>query len=673
MADLSQFPVSFVGGLNDAKAIEEPQDFQRLENLTRFRGRITLRAPFLSTAQLLDDQPTPQPVTSVLAIQGTVSDLYVVSHSTTTSKVYLHRLNTDGTSPSLNGVVWSSVASPPRVVVTYMTGGSASTGVQRLYIADYSSSLPTVYYVEGVGFTTVQEDLDNDGTKETLKFSIVYPFMFHLFGVGHYLGSVWRPEVLRFSRPGLIAEDSGSGLATEPREWWTEDYRPIGARGERITCLSSAGLSLIIFKRRETYAFYGFDALSWQVRQLSPELGAVGPYAAAAVEGECYFWSERGPAVTDGQSVRDISEPVRAHVLESATSDVHVVGFSPDDGIVYFFYPTKDSALPNRYLAYHVGSKLFVGEGDLPIAVRSANVSRITTQPGPAAAPTGLAVVRSASSPHSTLELSWTNGDTSLETKTSIERDGVEIARVPSGVSSYSDGGRSPITTYSYKVRHERNNQFSAYSGPVSSKTALPPPSNFRTNSVVGGIRVTFDNNISGANIRIQRRNVGGQFVDLVVLTNQLVGTITYDDTTAVFGTAYEYRARTEKLGEVDSIYTEPSSSVAGYSAAVTSVSHTERYSTINTTVFRVSWTLSGTLEPGAYLRIERDFNSGGFVEVGTSVGFNFDDEITGWVLDTSASPIPLRYRVSVIVNGFVVSSVTELAVNHNMRQETQL
>lgn len=670
MPELLVSPVLFTGGLEDSKTIEEPGDFRLLDNATVFRGRIAPRAPFIKKSTLSVDK--------ILAVTLHANGMYVVTYKGgATPVVELYGLDLNGDNPSLKGTVWSGVSSVPRVVLASMGGGSSSTAINRLYIADYAGNLPTRYFVEPSTFTTVQEDLNDDGVKEDVKFTYVFPFMYHLFGASFFSGTLLRSEVLRFSRPGLIAEDSGSGLATEPREWWPEDYRPIGARGVPITCLSSAGLAMIVFKARETYAFYGFDAQSWQVRQISRELGAVGPYAAASVGDLCFFWSERGPAVTDGATVTDLSEPVRKRVLDSVDTDTHIVAFSPDDLLVYFFYPVGTDTYPTRYLAYHIGTKRFVGEGSLWAPARHAAMIPAVQLPGPAAAPSGLTAT---AKDHASVELSWTNGDSSMETFTEIERDAgagfVLVATLVGGVAKYTDSNLNYTTTYTYRIRHKRNNQYSAYSATAQARTFLPPPANFSASSVSNGVKLTFTNNVSGADIVIERRQYGvtGWNV-LTTLTNQLPGSITYTDTTASLLVSYQYRAKTKKLNETDSLYTEVKESISGFAPTVFDVYHNLLYSTTGSTFIHVGWKVSGSIPPGSKVEVYRAFGTGApFNLVATLVtvsqGANsHTDEILNYVINPSSPATDVQYRIDLIQDGVLLSTATSPIASYNLQQ----
>ncbi|MFH1718116.1 MAG: fibronectin type III domain-containing protein [Planctomycetota bacterium] len=92
-------------------------------------------------------------------------------------------------------------------------------------------------------------------------------------------------------------------------------------------------------------------------------------------------------------------------------------------------------------------------------------------EPTPPAAPSDLTATAISSSQ---IDLLWTdNADN--ETGFKIERDSVQIATVGANVSSYSDEGIEPSTTYTYRVRAYNLAGDSSYSNDASAETAPPP------------------------------------------------------------------------------------------------------------------------------------------------------------------------------------------------------
>lgn len=347
MAKLEVFPVILTGGIEDSKAVAEAPDLQELENFTLFRGRFALRAPCDLVAS-----PTSGTPTNILALEAHLNKVFFVAFHSGTNETRLWSMDPNGSNLTNHAQVWSG-ASMPMPVLASFAGGTADAPVNRLYISDWAEQYNTVYW-NGSAIVAVTEDLDDSGAKENLKFNIVAPFQYHLWGFNFWRSTIARPEVGRYSRPGLIAEDEPDVTNNINREWWSIDYRPFGKRGEIVTAVGYTQAGMLIFKEFETHLLFGYNTDTWQSRVLSPQVGCVGPYATAWTEdGYCYWWSREGPAVSDGQSVtREFANPVKRRILEATADENTVVAYSPTDNLVYFIYSRNGSAWPNHWLAY---------------------------------------------------------------------------------------------------------------------------------------------------------------------------------------------------------------------------------------------------------------------------------------------------------------------------------
>ena len=73
---------------------------------------------------------------------------------------------------------------------------------------------------------------------------------------------------------------------------------------------------------------------------------------------------------------------------------------------------------------------------------------------------------------NSVISLTWTNGDVLAQTQ--VFRNDVIITTINAGTSTYSDTGLAENTTFTYKVRHTRNNLVSANSATDSETTDFP-------------------------------------------------------------------------------------------------------------------------------------------------------------------------------------------------------
>jgi hypothetical protein len=129
------------------------------------------------------------------------------------------------------------------------------------------------------------------------------------------------------------------------------------------------------------------------------------------------------------------------------------------------------------------------------------------------------------------------------------------ITTVGTGVTSYSDTGLSPDTTYTYRVRAHAGGVDSDWSNEDSATTAsepLPPPSNLQTTAVSDSqIDLTWVDNSDGEDhFEIQRRTTGSFSTIATVGT----GLTSYSDTGLSPNTTYTYRVRAHKDG-VDSAW----------------------------------------------------------------------------------------------------------------------
>jgi hypothetical protein len=576
MSDLQSFPVSLPGGINQSAPLPTEGDLEELLNFGIFRNRVGLRAPLQLVATLEDDQDPAEEVTSILDIVDHEGNLWVASHSTTTDKVYLHSMQVDGTSVTLEAVLWTSVVSRPTIILTSFEGGDAASGVSRLYAADYNQNLETVYW-DGATVTTLTEDLDNDDTAEDLYFSLVIPYKFHLWGTGFFESAVLRPEMIRFTQPGAIpSDDDGGGV--NPKEWHSADHRSVGRRGDKIVAVAIAGDRLIVFQKRATHAIYGSGATTWTRQELSNVVGCVGPHAVASVDERiAYFWASDGPYRTDGSQVMYIGDPIRQFAVEIDADEFETrVAYSPDDGLVYFVVSPggQDSyhfvfVFDHRRERWMRSIWLDGSGGQVEYGAFTAMDS--AAAPGPEAAPSTL-VATAVSSQQ--VDLTWVNGDVNVNTETHIYRSESSgftpndatnmVTMVGAGTSSYSDTDPTldPDTTYYYKLTHFRNSSHSAESNQDDATTWLAPPTAVGLAGLSTGLRITGTNPVTGGDVVIQRRNGGGSFTTVTTLSNP-GGSFSYDDDALTCGTVYFYRTKTQLGGSTDSEWSETVSRTA--------------------------------------------------------------------------------------------------------------
>lgn len=665
MSDLVTYPIALIGGIEDSKGKPDPSDFVRLQNWVTFRGRFALRSPIFLTTTL-----TSSDANATRGLAGCYHDgkFFVAVYRSTNTDVRLWELTTSGTFTADRGALWTGLGAVPRPIMASFEGGSATGGTKRLYVADFDEQQITKYW-DGSAISALQVDFDNSGSAEDIKYHYVFPYQFHLWGAGFYQATAARKEMLRFSQPGLIPADDPDTAAGTLVEWFVADFRGVGRRGDKIMNMNIAGGPLAIFKDRQTYALFGYDSQSWAVRQLSERAGAVGPYASASTgDGLCFFWSERGPHVTDGQSVTDISESVRKHVLEAEVSDTITVGFSPDDGLVYFFYPRGGSTTPDRWLAFDKERKVWsegeaLATGGGVLSIKHLIVIPSTSLPGPVAAPSSLVAT---ASDENTIGLSWTNGDIALDTTTEVYLDTSNPpttlrATLGSGIGTVTVAGLVAKTTYFARVRHLRNIQASSYSNVPSAKTFLARPTVTSAKRITNGVRYTFTNNEAAADIVVERKlSTDSGWAVVTTLVAQAAAVITYDDTTTACGFVYDYRSKAQKAAETDSLYSATVSSASCDPPSLSTATHVLTLASAcgyPPTYATVSWT-GVNLHVTQRIKIYRNIAGAGYV-------FQVDVEATRgsttnlWSVKSGGTQKTLQYRLDLEEGGIVVSSLS--------------
>ena len=679
-SDLTWSPVALDGGLHGARAIPDPSDAQQLQNWTLFRGRFSLRGPLAETVRLRD-VPDTADVTSVLAVEYHVAKCYVVAHSTVTSKCYLYRLKLTGaaeddgeTETPIVDLSWDG-ASPPRVNLTSFEGGSATDPKQRLYISDSTNTHPPKYWDSTDStLNAVEEDFDDEGSKESLNFPLIFAYNDHLFGTDFVQSSAFQLGLLRYSQPGLIPADEPGVTNNPSREWWFSDRRQVGSRGDKIIGVGPAGPAMILAKRRRMYSFEGFDAASWVLRPIAgaDALGAVGPHALSGLpDGNCLVWTDKGPHLTDGKRIVDISETIRRRVIAVTFTADTTVEYSPDDGVCYCVV-ADDSGAPYIYYGWDVARGRFIGEGSWKangggdLRLRDMRAVADDALPGPAAAASGLSV---AIVSDTELTATWTNGDTALDVVTDVYRHtstftppgtGTLLDTVASGVTSYADTGRTSQTEYFYRVIHRRNGQSSAASNEDSATTAVRTPNPCLAQTISGGIRVTITQNepIGTPDLVIERQTGGGGYSTLTTLNNQTTGVKTHDDTTASTGVEYDYRVKATDAGQTDSPYSNVATATADQTAlTIDTVTHSaalvdEGACAAADPIVTVTW--AGTnFGASDTAKIYQNDDRGGYV-LRATVAIGTSPYVDLWPYANGAMSRFLQYKVEGWENGTV-------------------
>jgi len=580
------FPVAIApGGLSQSRAIPEPGDMIDLHNFVNFRGRWGLRPGAEDEGITLTTNGSTA-VDQVLDIIDFNGEFWIATFETSAG-TQLQRYTKAGVLRE-RVTVWSDSAAPliQMEVMAASDGTEVDTSEQRLYVTDYLQSqnhwsryvVPdqTDPYASTITDLLLDLDLDNASqAQERCFFRTFKQYQYHMWGTGfHYRKAtagdiILRGEMLRFSQPGLLPgvdEDEGDYSLTQ--DWWKTDWRGVGARYDDVIALSQSAGGMVVGKKRELYVISGFDRDSWALEQLSRKVGIIGPNAADYTdEGLCFFWSEKGPLMTDAQRVVDLGEDIREYVNLTSTDEAYSVQYSPDDGLVYFITSVAGSTGPDRFFTFDVQRQKWArGEWWLGSSTRVlVNVIRsvgVDTLPGPASAPSSLAV---QSKTYNSVFLEWTNGDTAIGTTTEIwgklnsatsgncgtvPTGWAMIDSVVAGVDEYNATGLNSRNYHCFAVRHLRNGQYSSW----SNQTDLAPPNSLACEAKSDGITLNWVNVESTGNVQIQRRALpSGSFGDLDNPANGGAGAQQYNDTTCTCSTEYEYRVRAEEASWDDS------------------------------------------------------------------------------------------------------------------------
>lgn len=238
--------------------------------------------------------------------------------------------------------------------------GADNTGIDTN--ADYGSafavwdesSTSTLYCSNGYGYngtkivgTTVttltasatgawQEDLTNPNGTHMPRAQLTANHVERLWVANTYENSVEYPNRLRFSHPLF------------PESWRSDDYIDIVAGGPRINAIVPFGGTLFVFKDRAIFAVYGFNEETYQVVDISRNLGAASPLCVAVAPNGIYFYSNpEGVFFFDGTELKDVFANLRPLLIESEVSEGSVNGLSMGwaNGRLYISLPTGDDAV----------------------------------------------------------------------------------------------------------------------------------------------------------------------------------------------------------------------------------------------------------------------------------------------------------------------------------------
>lgn len=166
--------------------------------------------------------------------------------------------------------------------------------------------LATIYYTPDLdnpllpgALTTLEADLDGDGTAAPVYFRGVIAYLEYMCGWGYgseQVGEEDRGDIFRVSQPA------------EPTVFRPESFAVCGARREPITAAVPTEGVLAIAKATEAYRLVGTSPLDFRIEVLDSRYGAVSSRSAVAV-GNVGFWcSSDGPRLVLAGSTEPVAQ-----------------------------------------------------------------------------------------------------------------------------------------------------------------------------------------------------------------------------------------------------------------------------------------------------------------------------------------------------------------------------
>jgi fibronectin type 3 domain-containing protein len=258
----------------------------------------------------------------------------------------------------------------------------------------------------------------------------------------------------------------------------------------------------------------------------------------------------------------------------------------------------------------------------------------------PLTPPSGLVGVSTTTD---TVELSWTDNST-FDDGFAIERstDLVNWTHIAStSAMTYRDTGLSAGTTYYHRVRTHNAGVYSAYSGVSTTATIAAPPSaptGFSATASTTVLRVALawtDTSSDETSFQLERRIGAGAYATIASLA---ANTVSYDDTTGVSGTTYEYRVSSFSTAGGTST---PSNTASATFATVPSAP-TGFGATASTTAKRVSLSWTDTSSDETAFKLERRIGAGSYTTIASLAAntVSYDDT-------TGTASTTYEYRVS--------------------------
>ena len=166
------------------------------------------------------------------------------------------------------------------------------------------------------------------------------------------------PDRVRFSHPLF------------PESWRENDFIDIVQGGRGITAIVPYGGHLVIFKEHAVFALYGYSAETFQVVDITRELGAPTPQAVTVNESGVYFFDGvNGLFRYNGRTVEYMFDNLKPllDLNEYNTAALTQIRLSAVGTKVYLSLPAGESTSPETYtmtgVSYRDSGTLYIGSG----------------------------------------------------------------------------------------------------------------------------------------------------------------------------------------------------------------------------------------------------------------------------------------------------------------------
>jgi hypothetical protein len=345
-----RIPLVFGEGLDRETGVQavRQSSMEDLRNVLLFEGKATVRKGIV-------EQLTIAGTTHLLAIQAIRAERkgIVIVYDSATGDVDVWGVDAEATTATLLGT-WFTKASDltePPIISTAELFGQVFMAHSTFSVTNRATTYVYDRRQAPVLFP-LQADLDDDGTKDDIKFKGVGRYTDYLMGWGYGDETDQeRPEFLRVSKPGEPADPAVGANDM----FQAEHYFIVGDPRDPIITCEPAGDSYLVFKETETYRFFGYSRSTFGVKPVDPLFGCVGPRLSVSVSGLCFFWTSQGPRVSDGRGPSgDAGLPLDyfgfdpADLITQGATDTAFACYAPIQRVVMFVFGRRVYAFTVR-------------------------------------------------------------------------------------------------------------------------------------------------------------------------------------------------------------------------------------------------------------------------------------------------------------------------------------